>query len=334
MFTNVLNEVTNRLDSRFILTLFFPSLLFWGSLAIIFANEQGLTSMLTQYRAQDSGVQLMQIIIALSWVIFFAYLLSNQLVWITKQFEGYWQWIPLIGKPLRAIRINHYQNVLAGIDPLVDFESIYYRFPFPDEPEEVMPTRLGNIMKNSERYSYQRYDVDSVLVWPRLYAVLPESFVKTLEGAKTSLDFMLVFSTLSILFGFAAGLFVLISQGDWWLFLLCFVGGFVVAWLAYRSALEAAITYGQLIKSAFDLYRGALIKQMGFKQPKSLEKERDFWKLHYELMYKGGTDKPDLLVYEGADDPPPETDKPNFLQRLINWLQSLFKKGADADAES
>lgn len=202
MFTNVLNEVTGRLDSRFILTLFFPSLLFWGGLTTVFAADKGLVTLLTQWRAQDAGIQLLQIIIVLAWVTFFAYLLSNQLVWLIKQFEGYWEWIPLIGKRLMETRRKHYQQVLAGIDPAINFERIYYAFPFPNEPEEVMPTRLGNILKNSERYSYQRYDMDAVLLWPRLYAVLPDSFVKSLDGAKASLDFMLVISSLSILFAF------------------------------------------------------------------------------------------------------------------------------------
>ena len=260
MFTNVLNEVTGRLDSRFMLTLFFPSLLFWGGLTAVFAADKGLAMLLTQWRAQDIGVQLMQIIIALAWVTFFAYLLSNQIVWLTKQFEGYWEWMPLIGKRLMETRRKHYQRVLAGIDPEADFERIYYAFPFPNEPEEVMPTRLGNIMKNSERYSYQRYDMDAVLLWPRLYAVLPESFMKTLDGAKASLDFMLIVSCLSALFAFIAGIYLLAVQSVWWLFLLCFLGGLVVARLAYKSALEAAITYGQLIKSAFDLYKGELRK--------------------------------------------------------------------------
>lgn len=328
MFTNVLNEVTGRLDSRFILTLFFPSLLFWGGLTAVYAADKGLVTLITQWRAQDAGVQLIQIIIALAWVTFFAYLLSNQLVWLTKQFEGYWDWIPLIGKRLMETRRKHYQRVLAGIDPTTNFERIYYAFPFPDEPEEVMPTRLGNILKNSERYSYQRYDMDAVLLWPRLYAVLPESFVKSLGGAKASLDFMLVMSSLSVLFALIAGIYLLVAQGMWWLFLLCFFGGLVLARLAYKSTLEAAINYGQLIKSAFDLYKGELRKQLGYEQPKSLVEERDFWRNLYELVYRGEAGNPEVLRYLGVKEtqpaPSPEPVKP----WLIRWLQSIFGQGS------
>lgn len=324
MFANVLNEITGRLDSRFILTFFFPSLLFWGGLMAVYAADKGLVDLLTQWRAQDAGVQLLQIIIGLAWVTFFAYLLSNQSVWLMKQFEGYWDWLPLIGKRLMKIRQEHYQRVLAEVDLAVDYEHIYYAFPFPDEPEEVMPTRLGNILKNSEQYSNQRYDMDAVLLWPRLYAVLPENFLKTFGGAKAALDFMLVISGLSILFAFLTGIYLLVVQGAWWLFLFCYLGGLAVAWLAYGNALEAAITYGQLIKSAFDLYKDELRKQLGYEQPKSLEKERDFWRNLYELIFKGEASDHAALPYLGAkESQPPPVPEP-VQPWLIRWLQALL----------
>jgi len=83
-----LNQITGRLDSRFILTLFFPSLLFWGGLTAVYFAPTGLETALAQWRTENTDIQIMQIILALAWVTFFAYLLSNQLVWLTKQFEG------------------------------------------------------------------------------------------------------------------------------------------------------------------------------------------------------------------------------------------------------
>lgn len=324
MFTNVLSQITGRLDSRFILTLFFPSLMFWGGLTAVYASTSGLEATVTQWRAQNVDLQLMQIIIALAGVTFFAYLLGNQLVWLTKQFEGYWQWMPVIGEHLVNLRRKHYQYLLKRLDASGHYESIYYGFPFPDEPEAVMPTRLGNILKNSEQYAYKRYDMDAVLLWPRLYAVLPEGFIKTLDGAKTSLDFMLVISTLSSLFALLAGIYLVVTGGPWWLFLLCFAGGWVVAYFAYRSALEAAVTYGQLIKSAFDLYKDALRQQLGYERPKSLEEERAFWIAVYDLTYRGEAGDPDKLRYPGANkeqsSPQPEPEQP----WLIRWLQSLL----------
>ncbi|MCA9936795.1 MAG: hypothetical protein KC415_22825 [Anaerolineales bacterium] len=325
MFANVLNQITGKLDSRFILTLFFPSLIFWGGLTVVYFAHSGLETAVTTWRAQNADIQIIQIIMALAWVTFFAYLLGNQLTWLTKQFEGYWNWFPLLGKRLAKLRQKHYQRVLAWLDENGRYEAIYYGFPFPNEPEAVMPTRLGNILKNSEQYPFKRYDADAVLLWPRLYAVLPDGFSKTLEAAKASLDFMLVVSCLSGLFAFMSGIYLLAVQSVWWLFLLCFLGGLVVAWLAYNGALEAAITYGQLIKSAFDLYKDDLCKHLGYELPKSLVEERAFWGNVYDLIYRGEVAYPGALRYAGIKETVPATAPAQ--PWLVRWLQSFFGKG-------
>ena len=329
MFANVLNQITGRLDSRFILTLFFPSLVFWGGLIMVYyASLSGLEAAVIDWRAQNTDIQLIQIIIALAWVTFFAYLLSNQLVWLTKQFEGYWRWLPLIGRVLANMRQKHYQNVLKRLDESGQYQVIYYQFPFPNEPEEVMPTRLGNILKNSEQYAYQRYDMDAVLLWPRLYAVMPDGFRKTLDGARASLDFMLVVSALGTLFALIVGIYLILISGPWWLFLLCFVGGWIVAYLAYLSALEAALTYGQLIKSAFDLYRDALCQQLGYVRPKLLDEERSFWKAAYDLIYRGEVGHPDVLPDPVSNETQSSAQSEAVPVRSRSWLQKQdWQKG-------
>jgi hypothetical protein len=179
--------------------------------------------------------------------------------------------------------------VLESLNPNDDiaYERIYYGFSLPNEPEHVMPTRLGNILKSAELYPKRQYNADAVLFWPRLYAVVPDSFTATVGEAKASLDLMLVLSGLSAVFAIIAGLSLLIRGGPWWLFLACFGGGFLVAHFAYISALRAAIPYTQLIRSAFDLYRGDLMDKLGYERPKSLEDENEFWKTLGLQLYRG-----------------------------------------------
>lgn len=325
MFANVLNQITGKLDSRFILTLFFPSLIFWGGVTVVYFTVSGLEVAITDWQAQNADIRILQIILVLAWVTFFAYFLGNQLIWITRQFEGYWDWLPLVGNYLSQMRRKHYQQVLEWLNQNNHYSSIYYGFPFPNEPEAVMPTRLGNILKNAEQYAYQRYDIDAVLLWPRLYTILPDSFIKMVESARASLDFMLVTSGLSALFALISGVYLLVWQGEGWLFLLCFLGGLVVARLAYLSALDAAISYGQLIKSAFDVYKDDLIKQLGYELPKSLTEERKFWGNLYELIYRGEAGHLEALPYAGAKVSPPEpvaAQTQPWVVRLWQWLSN------------
>ncbi len=148
-----------------------------------------------------------------------------------------------------------------------------------------MPTRLGNILRNAELYSFDRYQIDAVLIWPRLYNLFPERFLETIAEAKGSLDFMLVVSALSSIFALFSGVYLVIVKASGLLFLACFWGGLFLAWLTYRSALGSALLYAQQIKTGFDLYRHELLKQMRLELPKEPSKEPELWNKISQLLY-------------------------------------------------
>lgn len=301
MFSTVLKEITDYLDRRFVFTLLFPSLLFWSGLLAVFALNSDLMTILTTWEQQTTTIKTIQIVAALVWVTFFAHVVANQLTWLTRQFEGYWDWLPFtVGRRFRQMRLDYYSKVLKALDSTDNaggYERIYYGYPLPDEAEHLMPTRLGNILKNAELYPFQRYQVDSVLMWPRIYVILPKEYATLLGDAKASLDLMLVISALSGLFALVSGSYFLIVDGPWYYFLVCFSGGLILARLAYCSALQAAIPYAQLIKSAFDLYREDLLDKMGYKRPKSLDAEIKLWDNLCKLVYRGAPEDAAMLRY-------------------------------------
>lgn len=178
-------------------------------------------------------------------------------------------------------------------------ESIYLYYPKPSDVRQVMPTRLGNILKNSELYPYYHYHIDAVLIWPRLYNLLPETFLQTIAQAKSSLDFDLVISALSGIFGVLSGGYLLMVKATGWLFLLCFWGGLLVAYLAYQSALSSALLYAQQIKAAYDLYRNELLKQMRLPLPKTYPEELEQWEALCRFLYIN--DRPPSQQYQDPD---------------------------------
>ncbi|GJD19200.1 hypothetical protein RIVM261_041560 [Rivularia sp. IAM M-261] len=179
------------------------------------------------------------------------------------------------------------------------YKTIYQYYPLPEQSKEVMPTRLGNILRNAELYSYNRYNIDAVLFWPRLYNLLPERFLETIAEAKSSLDFMLVISALSGIFGLLSSVYLLIVKASGLLFITCFWGGLFLAWLTYKSAVGSALFYAQQIKTAFDLYRHELLKQMRLELPNTPLEEPELWKKIGELLYNNYRDK--NLHYKDAD---------------------------------
>lgn len=146
---------------------------------------------------------------------------------------------------------------------------------FPDDIDYVLPTRFGNRMRAFEVYSRVIYGLDAIPAWPRLQAVLPTHFREMLDEAKAQLDFainMLAGATVALVFYLVLSAIRYDLQA-WWIPLACLIVGFC----AQRLSLTAANQWGEYVKSAFDLYRAELAKQLGVELPRSIDAERALW---------------------------------------------------------
>lgn len=151
--------------------------------------------------------------------------------------------------------------------------ALYFRFP--TDKTYVRPTRLGNAMTAAEEYAFKQYGIDTVLWWPRLAPLLPETFRAQVDTALTPLLSLLNLSTLLALLGVSAAITAVFLVALWLL-----VTGVVTVLLArfcYLAAVVQATDYGQHVRVAFDLYRHEVLKQMHIPLPKSLEEESALW---------------------------------------------------------
>ncbi len=362
MFSTVLKEVTGLFDRRFLLNLFFPSLIFWALLVIVwFAGKGQLAEAAQAWNQQEATLLTIEIIGFLAWVIIFGYVLGSQLTAILKLYEGYWdfpagrffkalgtrrhrqrlaklykesaskQTVTYTNSPpdslaappgesltdLRNSQILHCDDLAVEVRPtvqvsppresltsLLSYQEIYLHYPQLTQQQHVMPTLLGNILKNAELYPRDRYRIDSVLLWPRLYNLFPERFINLIAEVRTALDFMLVIASLSIAFAVLSGAYLLIVRAEWWLFLICFWGGLLVARTAYHGAVGNALLFAQQIKAAFDLYRFELLKQMHISLPPTLADERDVWRDLCRFLYRNY--RPHAYTYSHPNPSPPD----------------------------
>jgi hypothetical protein len=178
---------------------------------------------------------------------------------------------------------------------------------YPKDPGRALPTRLGNILKAAEEYpAYEgRYGLDAVFFWPRLIAVVPDSTRSDLSDARATFVLLLNVCTLALVFSagaFAALIFAVIHPAA--VFWASAAGALVLAYLMYRSALGPAQAYGELVRSAFDLYRGDLLDQLKLSEPASFAAERTLWDNLGQMMYRGDASDPDVLDAARASAPP------------------------------
>ncbi|HEV2915328.1 MAG TPA: SAF domain-containing protein [Pyrinomonadaceae bacterium] len=351
MFTTFLKELGGYFDRRWLLSVFFPSLAFWSTCLLVYALAKGFGPVLELWGRQSSQIQVILIVAFLSWVTFFAALLGNFQTGIIRFFEGYWQTFPFtrLGNSRSAYynrlltyldkRTKNYANEKTALRERIskgtdeerkdaiqalrelkgaDRERLFF---FPAEPDEVMPTRLGNIIRSAELYPWTRYGIDSVALWPRLHALLPAEFIETLLGAKTSMVFMLVMALLSFVFSLIVCMLLAVFTTNWLLFLFCALG-WPLAWLCYKNSLGSALLYAELIKTAFDLHRWKLLEGLHLKRPTTSEEEAKTWEEVTYFVLRGY--ELESVKYDNAPPPPAAQSEPILFGDVVRAIKIFF----------
>ncbi len=133
----------------------------------------------------------------------------------------------------------------------------------PADFNRLMPTRLGNLLRVAETRPSNKYGLDAVTCWSRLWFVLPESTQKELTEARAELNLGARVWLWSILF-------LIWSIWAWWAIPV----GLLTALLTYRWMLDAAANYGDLVEATFDVYRAELYKAVRWSLPTDSDDER------------------------------------------------------------
>lgn len=173
----------------------------------------------------------------------------------------------------------------------------------PNDVKSIEATELGNILATAEYYLQEQYNVINKVIWPRLFRVLPEEFTQKMETAFENLSFNLNSSLLSLFSGvifFVSGASLFIStlpfrsfsfESFWRAFIvensflpfsastyfIATVAALVSSILTYSLSLYPAVSYSNFIRSAYDLYRFELLRQLKAPLPKSSDDEKNLW---------------------------------------------------------
>jgi hypothetical protein len=163
----------------------------------------------------------------------------------------------------------------------------------PREDPLGMPTRLGDLLRAAERRPYDKYGLDAVVCWYRLWLLLPEEVKIEISEARLELDRAMR----AWLWG---ALFLVWTPWLWWVAVPI---GILVPLLAYNfSMLNAAALFGDLVETAFDLHRMRLYDALLLPRPTSPADERLHGTRLSRLLWRGETDP--AIVY--ATPPPPD----------------------------
>src|SRR5580693_6505344 len=206
MLGTLFDKVTGLFDSRFILALLLPVFALAAGIGALAATMIGWHQTLAWWSGLDAARQVALGVAAAAAIVLLAVIAGTQVVAMTRVLEGYWRraWVDRTLGRLGRHREGKRRQRLAGDTSDPGYQRSYLSFPPP--PAEVLPTRLGNTLRAAESYpgDGERWGLDAVFWWPRLYLILPDGARQQVDEARSSVDQMVVLSALSVTFAAVA----------------------------------------------------------------------------------------------------------------------------------
>jgi hypothetical protein len=185
----------------------------------------------------------------------------------------------------------------------------------PNRKADFMPTRLGNILRTAERKPLEKYGLDAVICWPRLWMLLPDGVKKDIQESRTELNTAVRVWFWSMLFcGWA--ILAVTPQGINISRLWPIAVSVIVAYFAYGWAITAAKAYGEQIEASFDLYRQLLYQSLRFKVPTDLANEQSTGLQLTRYLCTGQITQEEIAY---SITPPIKKDK----EQIFNLIQQL-----------
>ena len=167
------------------------------------------------------------------------------------------------------------------------FEQTGVGRELPINPERVGATNLANVLAVAEEYPFERYSVDTAVFWPRFSAEIEPQKLETLTSTFGAMNGFLNLSLLSYLFaieclvlaiGFMTGRLDSARAQVRPAWLVLAIPLFALAGFAfYRAATRTARAVGNDLRTAFDYYRGQVLRRFNLRLPKDIEEERVLW---------------------------------------------------------
>jgi hypothetical protein len=292
MLTKFWESLGSNLAERWLEYIFGPAFLFWaGGLGLI-AWQTGWQTVLNTAQALTPFQQGSWIILGLLVLVFSSVFMQAIRFPILRLLEGYWSW-PFRSLSARIVdwRRPRYEKQYDELRRLAseDSESLdpgqrdkliwldMWAHWQPVRTDDLLPTSLGNILRARERSPGRKYGLDAIVCWPRLWVLLPEHVRTDLANARSSLDRLAELWFWGLLFSF------------WAFWTTPWAVAISLVWMAvtYWLALQAAMTYGDLLETAFDLHRFSLYDAMGWPRPKNSQEEKALGAQLTEYLWRG-----------------------------------------------
>ncbi len=282
MLNSFFGHTGNRLADRWV-EVSAGAIVFWAGGLAAWIYHGGLAALRTENRSfgrLKAPAELAIVVAVLLAIVVSAIVVDRLSTPAIRFLQGYW---PAFLSPVRRRLTRRVEARTAGLrqrfrelagligdGTATDEQNSEYvmldsRLHWLPSDGSYQPTAIGNILHAAECRPRDKYGLETMTVWPRLWLLLPQTARAELSGSRRSLDV----ATASCVWGV---LFVLFTPLAWWAAVI----GVAVAATAYRFWLPwRAVAFANLLDAAFDLYRMLLYQQLRWPLPASPKAERE-----------------------------------------------------------
>ncbi len=292
MLTNIIDGLSSKLADQWMATLLTPAFVFWAGGLLAWVFRFGWIGPSTLFSSLSQVGQIVVLIAALLVVAASAVVVQRFDLLVIRLLEGYWpNWFNTPKKwlidhmviPRYNQKVQRFQQLVQrGFDnlspeELSEFSAIdYYLLHMPSVKDFFLPTKLGNTLRAAELHPKDKYGLEAVICWPRLWLLLPDEARNELSDMRTVLDSAARLVTWSVLF-------LVWTIWAWWAPLVTVF----VAFYAYRWAVNTAEVYGDLLDSSYDLYRTLLYQSLRWPMPTNPAEEYQQGLLLTQYIWRG-----------------------------------------------
>jgi hypothetical protein len=278
VLTQLWTGLGGKLSERVLGALLSPALAFWtaGAVAWLYATAPArwldeIRSRTENLTGAPGAVQLAIVLGLLAVLMVTSRAVDALALPVLRLLEGYWPRPlgplrrALVGRTTtrrdrlttrwRVLRSRPEEELNAdeGAE-LVRLDRRLRRIPLL--PRQHMPTRLGNVLRSAESRPVRKYGLDSVVCWPHLWLLLPDTTRGEIGAARNQLDR----AASGVVWG---ALLLGWTIWTWWAPL----AAATVAVLCYLATVRAATRYADLVEAAWDLHRNELYTTLRWPLP-------------------------------------------------------------------
>lgn len=291
MSAKILESFGSKLAEQWVATLLTPAFVFWAGGAAAGLQRFGWKPASIWFSQQPEPLQIALLVGVFCLIVASAFVVQRFDLPVLRFLEGYWHpWLRPLRRWLIAREVKRSQKIsqrwqtLKRLNPAqmtaeqrdeliqLDWQQLY----LPLE-NQLMPTRLGNILHAAEQRPLEKYGLDAIICWSRLWLLLSDVVKKDLQEARADLNTAVRIWLWSLLF-------ILWTIWAWW---AAPVGIISAIFAYYYWAVDAARNYGELIEATFDLHRHLLYQSLRWNLPPDPNEERRVGRQLTEYLWRG-----------------------------------------------